>query len=773
MLNYKEGEVKIIDIETNGLLQDMLTYKSFPYKLNSSAKIWVVSIRDYASGKAVSAVKEQITKEWLKDNLKGAKIIVAHNGIKFDFLALKLFGLFDYKIGYLNEDDTLFGEKVKFIDTLILSRLFNPDREGGHSLGSYGKRVGNFKTDFRQVCIDKGYILKTAPEGAEFKQFCPEMVEYCEQDVTVNAEAFTYLAKEKIASGKWDMAIKQENKLADLGIKREHLGFWFNKELAISNFNELTSFMNELEKKILPNLPLAPLTKVEQSFFNPPKNQFKKDGTPDSSIIKFAEKHNGKILVQDGKYFFQYKEDILPLPLTAPIETLRLPEMKDNDHIKQTLIDVHGWVPTEWRIRDLTADTQKKKLPYKKRVAAFKAWLEETLEGKYKELRLQIVFKDHKVNTIRELTATILEKLHQDFPVRVPTSPPIRVGVAKDLCPNLVKLGENVEFAKWFADYSTYSHRRSSIAGGKGVEDLDLWNEKPEKGFLTYVRDEDGRIPTPAIEIGASTTRYRHAIVVNVPRPSSLYGEKMRAMFGAGKGFKQFGFDYSSLENRIQGHYILPYPNGKEEAAALVAEKPNDAHSILSTKLNIPRDVVKSIFYGAVYGGSYQKIGALAGLTGQKAKDFYDDFWNSVPALKALKASVEKHWEEKCNKEYIPSLDGRRIRTRSKHSLLNALFQSSGVIFAKYVQVLLFEKIEKEGYVIDPFENVIDICSMSEVHDELQLSVNQRFTILFENKDNFLTKLIDNSIKDVEKILSLRVEMGYDWDLGDNWADCH
>ena len=123
----KRGIAKTLDIETNNLLADMLDFSSFPYKLKSTAKLWCVVIRDIYTDEVFCAEKENITKEWLQENLKGCQYLITQNGIKFDLLTLKLFGVLDYTIGYLNQPDTLFGDEVKMVDTLIISRLLNPD----------------------------------------------------------------------------------------------------------------------------------------------------------------------------------------------------------------------------------------------------------------------------------------------------------------------------------------------------------------------------------------------------------------------------------------------------------------------------------------------------------------------------------------------------------------------------------------------------------------------------------------------------------------------
>ena len=136
----EEGVAKAIDLESSDLLANMLDYSEFPYKLRKEAKLWCISIRDIYSDKVVSLVGSEITKERLEAELKGCKYLIHHNGIKFDLLVLKLFGVLDYTIGYLNTTDTLYGKPVTMGDTLIISRLLSPDRFGGHSLKEWGTR---------------------------------------------------------------------------------------------------------------------------------------------------------------------------------------------------------------------------------------------------------------------------------------------------------------------------------------------------------------------------------------------------------------------------------------------------------------------------------------------------------------------------------------------------------------------------------------------------------------------------------------------------------
>lgn len=795
----------VLDLESSGLLADMLDFSSFPYKLKPDAKLWCVVIRNVHTNEVRTAVKEEITKEWLKENLKGCKFLIQHNGIKFDLITLWLFGVFEYRIGYLDEPDLLFGEEVKVIDTLILSRLFNPDRFGGHSLHSWGERTPtkNLKTDFRQLCIEKGYIQKSDPKGAEFQQFCDEMVDYCSQDTSVNKDAFLMLVEEMGTDGCWTQALKMEHKLADLAIRRESLGFWFDKELAIKCVEDLTQKMDELRNKVNPILPPKPMTKGELDSFTPPQTQFLKSGKPSTHIIKFATRIGGKIVENENQeYFIEFEEKQHLLPCNYPLKTHTEADISNLDHVKMTLTDVYKWIPQEWAERDFTKDSKKQSLSYEKRVIAFDRWLSETMCGKYTELRLKIAFESFKAKGWEDLSEKVKERLREDFPVRLPTSPKVRVGVEKELCPNLVKLGENVAFANDFALYLTYKHRKSSIAGGE-IEDMDFDSETPNTGFLSMYREVDGRIPTPAIEIGAATNRYRHIGVANIARASSIYGKEMRSLFGCGEGNIQLGFDYSSLENRIQGGYVKKYEKGEELAEMLLAEKPNDLHSINSVKLGISRSDAKSFGYAILYGASAKKLSKMLNISIEKAKELYDSFWEAVPALKQLRDALIKHWEG-TDKKYIQGIDRRKINVRSPHSLLNFLFQSGGVIAAKYTTVFLMQELEKLGHCIDCFVGKPTVAEMISYHDEAQLMVKkdiisfETFNSEEEAKEfkknwraegqlstikegtkwyvalpNDISKSIEKATKKTEELLKLQFQLSFEYDVHKNWYGCH
>lgn len=791
-----ENKIATVDIETSGLLSDMVDYSSMPYKLKTDAKIWVISVCDISENKVVSLSNDNITRESVEELLRPYDTIVLQNGLSFDLPALQLFGLIDYKIGYLGERDLLNGKEVRILDTLIMSRFINPDRLGGHSLGAWGNRVGSSKTDYRGDLVELGVIDKSLPKGEEFRFFHPLMVEYCEQDTIVTAHTYRELLKEYKGYTTAKMGLQLEHKLADLAVSRENLGFWFDKDLAIKNLEFLNKTMEELANSVNPILPKKKKTKTDISNFTPPKQQFKKDGTLSNHMLNFFKKMDITEYSEEDKWF-KYKGNVYECPYEYPLEWEEEATIDDLDVVKHTLID-KGWVPTEWKDRDLTKDSKKQVIPIEKRRKALEKYVEETLSGKYKDQRLDILGLNED-NLLSKLSKDILG----NRAVKVPTSPCIKVGVTKEMCPNLIKLGEEVSFAKEVADYYTYRHRRSAIAGGDTTE-LDFEDDIPETGYLAQMREEDGRIPTPAIEIGASTHRFKHIGVANVPRVSSLFGKEMRALFGAGKGNIQFAYDFASLEARIEGHYVYPYEGGEELAVSLLAEKPNDIHSLTGIKMGIPRDQAKSVNYAILYGASANKFVKMLGMTKSEAEAFYTNYWDSNPALKQLKADKDKEWMQS-GKKYITSIDGRRINIRSQHSILNALFQSAGVICAKYVNVLTAKRAEEYGLKINVFKDKPNFACMISYHDEENYLTNSEIVkfktfkskeeakefvnkwggeqlgaiqeikkgVFFVALPSLASKAVTGAISDVEKLFNLKVPLGIEIQCGSNWSETH
>ena len=562
----------VFDIEASGLLNDeTIDYTASPYVLKDHYKFHCLVIKNIDTGEVLEynpdTFKDGV--EYIKAN---ATTLIGHNIVDYDLLALKLGFDFDYTV----YPDTICGRPCTIIDTLVLSKTLNPDRMF-HSLDYLGKLAGVDKIDWRGKAIELGLIDSHAPKGEEFKVYHPAMLEYNRQDVEVNHKVFDVLMKEW-GTWNWQPAFELEMAVRDIVTRQSHRGFYFDVEKAKDNVRELDILMQQAREIVEPLLPPSKLSAAKASETTPPKIQFKKDGTVSANMIKFAEKVGGAI---DDKVFkWNGKDYQIPMPLTPLIDS-EPASIEDTTHIKGWLVDL-GWWPTVYKERDLTVDSKKKKLTKEKYKDAVERYMTQTMESPFKRdrmfhLTLGMKCKDEQV--LSKLLSHDLER-----PMKVYTNPTFTVGQDKELCPKLEEMSEIFPHVYKVVEFLTYRHRRNSIlGGGVGIDEDDI---EMEKGYLANIR-ADGRIPTPADTCGCNTSRFKHRIVTNIPRTTSMYGKNMRAMFGVErKKYAQFGYDFSSLEGRMESHYCWKYDETKEYCNSLVLEKPFDVHTLTAKKIS-------------------------------------------------------------------------------------------------------------------------------------------------------------------------------------------
>ena len=172
--------VLVLDIETN-LAHDTIWCCGCHYDNYTSI---------YTDAKHVQALVDK------------ADVVVGHNIIGFDGPVLS----------------RVWGVKIplsKVRDTLVMSRLWNPQLEGGHSLRAWGERLGDFKDDFTD--FDGGYT--------------DEMADYCMQDVNVTVKLYGKLSRELKDYGH---SVDLEHQVAHIMKKQEDNGFKLNEKEAIS-----------------------------------------------------------------------------------------------------------------------------------------------------------------------------------------------------------------------------------------------------------------------------------------------------------------------------------------------------------------------------------------------------------------------------------------------------------------------------------------------------------------------------------------------------------
>jgi DNA polymerase I-like protein with 3'-5' exonuclease and polymerase domains len=163
--------------------------------------MWCAVTQDIDTGEVIV----HTTPERLKSVVKDYDLFVGHNIIGFDAPVLRqVWGV------------TLRPNQVH--DTLMMSRLFNPILEGGHSLKNWGKIMGNDKINFASEDFDGGLT--------------EEMLTYCKQDVALNVEVYKHLLTKLTTWGHYEKALQLEHDVAVHISRQERNGFNFDLERA-------------------------------------------------------------------------------------------------------------------------------------------------------------------------------------------------------------------------------------------------------------------------------------------------------------------------------------------------------------------------------------------------------------------------------------------------------------------------------------------------------------------------------------------------------------
>ena len=169
----------VVDIETDAL---------------NATKIHCIVAQHYQTGE---------TRQWIKDECVqfggwSGKIdqFIMHNGLSFDGPILNRLANAKIQPGQIR-------------DTLIESQLYNPVRDGGHSLESWGER-----------------LEYTKGELTEFEEYSEDMLQYCVRDTELTRKLATNLEQE--GKGFNPQAYELERNIRIIIDRQQANGFAFN-----------------------------------------------------------------------------------------------------------------------------------------------------------------------------------------------------------------------------------------------------------------------------------------------------------------------------------------------------------------------------------------------------------------------------------------------------------------------------------------------------------------------------------------------------------------
>lgn len=669
-----------------------------------------MSIHPFREGMEESAKK---IKEWIHSFEDGA-LVVSFNGLGYDHWVLwKLFGIVP-RVGKGGKD-TLDGKEVVNIDCYVLSQYLSPDLQS-HSLAALSAGFAEEKIDYRKRLIEVGAMSKDEPKGHEFSFFHPFMEEYCDADVAATIGVFKRQwtkAKEMYGDAWVHPSFRQMQKDYWLYSAQAYTGVAFHKERALALVAKAEAEMEKIKAIVDPQLPPRPLKTAEQDFYKIPAKPFKKDGTLSSSMVNWLEKHSATL--KDGV--------IYAYGISAPLEAntifpVKLPmEIDDNAELKDYFLQA-GWVPHDdfWNFK-------------------------KGKDGK--------PLRDERGKLIK-------------------TTP--KIAHQGKICPNLSKV--NGEIPKLVVKYLSYRNRLGVVQGW-----LDNWR-----------LDFDGRL---SAEISGYTPSFRvkHKVVVNCPKadPTVLLGEEMRDLFVTQEGRHYLGTDAAALENRTVAAYTMKYDGGKFADIVLngdshthnafaffpeIADKwsPDTPDLKENPEFKPYRNKAKTGAYLLAYGGGVAKLASSLGLSKAEAQRSYDNYWAMNEGLGKLKEAIEKYYDSKGKKKYIPAWDGRLLSARGKNILINLAGQSLGAI-AMSIAACMMDSRLGELYIDDlgrPYYlyKGKKVMRVSMVHDEYSWEVE-------DGVQDEVSKMSVDCIIKAGEFLKLPLELDGEGKIGNSWKMVH
>jgi len=224
----------VFDIEANGLNPDT---------------VWCIIAYEREAKEYIEWSGDTLPnfKDWVKeqDELE----VIGHNIIGYDIPVLERLLKVDFS-------------KCKVTDTLVMSRLAEPSRLGGHGLENWGQLLHQ----------PKG-------EHSDWLNFSQDMVEYCKQDVRVNELVYQRLLRDLNSFG--TESVMLEGQVQRIISKQIENGWLLNQRAAFNLLGELKEKKFDLEDKVHEKFKPLP------TFIKEITPKVKKDGTYSVVGLKF------------------------------------------------------------------------------------------------------------------------------------------------------------------------------------------------------------------------------------------------------------------------------------------------------------------------------------------------------------------------------------------------------------------------------------------------------------------------------------------------------
>ena len=276
-----------LDLEANGLTPDT---------------IWCVVTRENGE------TEVHLDQRSLRKALEGSVSVCGHNLIGYDLPVLKrLWGI------------SVAPERI--VDTLVLSRLFDPSRQGGHSLRSWGETLGFPKGDHN-----------------DWSRLSQEMIDYCIQDVAVTEAVHKRLTRDMAEFD--SKSIELEHQVQYAVQQQERNGWLLDQQLSHELLATFKERMNEIEEELQEKFP-----PVVHERYSEKTGKRLKDRVEVFNVG--SRQQIARRLSTLGVVFDKVTEKGNPIVDEAVLDTIDLPEARSVSEylmLQKRYAQVHSWL---------------------------------------------------------------------------------------------------------------------------------------------------------------------------------------------------------------------------------------------------------------------------------------------------------------------------------------------------------------------------------------------------------------------------------------------
>ncbi|NLM07154.1 MAG: DNA polymerase I [Tissierellia bacterium] len=286
------------------------------------------------------------------------------------------------------------------------------------------------------------------------------------------------------------------------------------------------------------------------------------------------------------------------------------------------------------------------------------------------------------------------------------------------------------------------------------------------EGFLKLVNTKTNRIHSRFNQTVAQTGRIssENPNLQNIPIRTAEGRLIRKAFIAKNKNFKLVDADYSQIELRILAHIsndenmIAAFNDGIDIHTKTASEVFNVSIDEVTTEM---RSRAKAVNFGIIYGISDYGLSRDLNISRAEAKEYIEGYLDNFPNVKKYMDDTIKYAKDN---GYVETLLGRiryideikaknyNIRSFGERIALNTPIQGTAADIIKLAMVKVYEELKN---------NNLKSELILQIHDEL----------IIESPLEEVEEVKDIMKSVMENVISLRVPLIVDIDVGDNWYE--